>query len=72
MRALKQYRGVGMRWTGISAVLLVVLLAVLLDCRGGKEMPAASQSKPWDPFLDTVQTRTLQFFLKDGRFRRPA
>ncbi|HSQ73962.1 MAG TPA: glucoamylase family protein [Bacteroidota bacterium] len=49
-----------MRWTGIWAIPL----AGLLGCWGGKEMPAASQSPPWDPFLDTVQTRTLHFFLK--------
>ncbi len=41
----------------------VFLLVLSLHC-GGIETLTVANSPRWDPFLDTLQTRTLQFFLK--------
>jgi hypothetical protein len=51
--------------TGVRRIGLCVLLlaGLLIDC-GGEHVKSVSGSPPWDPFLDTLQTRTLLFFLK--------
>jgi hypothetical protein len=50
-----------MRRIGISGFICLGLLAT--RC-GGQQSPTPSSSPGWDPFLDTLQTRTLKYFLQ--------
>jgi hypothetical protein len=50
-----------MRWIAICELLL--LTGFRVQC-GGSDPLAVSSSPRWDPFLDTLQARTLQYFLK--------
>jgi hypothetical protein len=49
-----------MRWMTIGACLLAGLL---VHC-GENTVSVGSHAPRWDPFLDTLQARTLQFFLR--------
>ncbi len=49
-----------MRRSFVCAILLAVFLA---GC-AGKIPPPLTDTPQWDPFLDTLQTRTLQYFLQ--------
>jgi hypothetical protein len=64
MRTLKTFVP---RFAGIVIVMAVVLSVTVSSCSGGKTVaipPVPRDSLRWDPVLDTLQERTLRFFLE--------
>jgi hypothetical protein len=55
------------RLATLACVTIAVLSSIGASCRGGNTtmaLPAPADSLRWDPFLDTLQERTLRFFLE--------
>jgi hypothetical protein len=64
MRTLKTFVP---RFAGIAIAIAVVFSTIVLSCGGGNTAalpPAPKDSLRWDPFLDTLQERTLRYFLE--------